>query len=294
MASLFSWRSLLIGLASMALAACGSVEPPKRVEPPADIPAVVDVLTLVLPLDAYLPDATKGATVKRAEQILFQRCMGRFGWNLELPPAPAPMPFKRNERRYGVSADRAKKYGYHTPEVDARSAAGMAGEPQLSEQALAVAEGTVTQYSGSDVPPGGCHGEADSRLAEGTQPVADMKLAEKLASRSFSESREDSRVLQAFANWSACMKRSGYSYRDPLAALADRSFRTPSATPAEIQTSVTDAQCKTETRLVEIWAGVEAAYQMVAIETNAVALQAIAELESVRSQNAVRIVQAGS
>lgn len=196
MGSFFLRSWLHLGVASTVLGACGPTESPKRVEPPADIPAVVDVMTLALPLDSYLPEAANAPTVKRAEQVLFQRCMARFGWVLQLPPAPTPKPFKPNERRYGVTADRAKQHGYHTPEVDARSSADMASEPKLSEEAF-----------------------------------------------------------------------------------------------AEIQTSVSDAQCKTETRLVEIWAGVEAAYQTVAIEANFAALQAIAEWESARSRNAAQILQ---
>ncbi|MBB6394472.1 hypothetical protein BKA00_001386 [Actinomadura coerulea] len=90
-------------------------------------------------------------------------------------------------------------------------------------------------------------------------------------------SAKDRRVGAAFARWSACMKRAGRFYANPRDATRDRRFLDRPehrVGPLETATAVADVHCEREVRLVDVWAGVEAAHQKRAIARNRPALDA--------------------
>ncbi|HEY3483105.1 MAG TPA: hypothetical protein VGL02_29870, partial [Streptomyces sp.] len=125
-----------------------------------------------------------------------------------------------------------------------------------------------------NVPSGGCNGEATAALGGKDGRYGNPDIAESIQADSFTRSQSDARVLKAFAAWSACMRTSGYVYKDPNAATDDpRWAASADPTAAEIATARADVACKRRTDLVGVWSSVESAYQGAAIHLNATALQ---------------------
>ena len=270
------FRLVIAGIALLGcIAGCGESGADEDGEPAVNVPSQVNPLTLVLPLDSYVGSDEETHTADRAKVLLFLRCMRRYGFEYDAPDLGVG-PYKRNERRYGITtADRARAHGYHAPEAVQRSEQGRATEPVLSDAALAVAEG-VGSGGGvpSDVPRGGCHGEA-KRQAVGAFGSVDFKLPERLSSQAFAKSKQDSRVQKAFQDWSRCMTAKGFAYDNPDAAMNDRRFKTESPTEAEKDVALADFTCKDESSLTRIWVAVETAYQQRFVEKNSQALDAI-------------------
>ncbi|MFA1551972.1 hypothetical protein [Actinomadura chokoriensis] len=269
-------------LVPLVLTGCAT---PHTAEPYARITRIADVNALVLPLDAYRATPAQRGTVQRAEKTLVVTCLGRFGLRADLAD-PAPPPFAQNARRYGLADEaRARELGYSTPEISKR-----APRPDLPPKVRQVAwgDGPAT-VRGRQVPDGGCMGEADRKLRAGLPPAG--LLADRLAFTSLEASERDSRVRAAFARWSTCMKGAGLSYATPMAANGDLRFRDARkhhVDPLETGTAVADVRCKRQARLIDIWAGVETAYQKLAIARHRAALDREQRALDARLKNAAQ------
>jgi hypothetical protein len=252
--------------------------------------SVIDPKTFALPLDAYQPTAAERTSIQQAQNLMFVRCMQKFGFTIDVPAARA-LPFATNEQRYGVTdAQQAATYGYH---VARPQNVPPAREPALSPAAAAVADGNRTDdYADLRVPDGGCVAEAKRLLSAGAPSVPNEYLAQKLAMESFAQSKADSRVLAKFREWSACMKTAGYTYATPTDANDDVAFRSPDPTAAEIAVAQADVRCKEQVGLISLWAAVETAYQTRAVERNAEALEKLRSLLTIRVANATRLTAA--
>jgi hypothetical protein len=68
------------------------------------------------------------------------------------------------------------------------------------------------------------------------------------------------------------MKKKGYSYRDPLAAVGDVQWRSSVSGQAEMATATADVQCKISTNLVGVAQAVQAATDEIYIERHTTAL----------------------
>ncbi|MBZ9642812.1 hypothetical protein [Streptomyces sp. PSKA30] len=108
---------------------------------------------------------------------------------------------------------------------------------------------------GKQVPPGGCSGEALKAL--GYSPTAtpgSPSTVQALDQQSFAASLRTDSVKQALRDWSACMRKKGYTYAaEPFSASNDRRFATRAVTKTEKDVAVADVQCKRSSRLVETW-----------------------------------------
>lgn len=285
--SLVAVLSLLGGCASGATSADDTSEPV--------IPAVlpeVDPSTLVLPLDPYVYSSRNLQATTKAESLLLGRCLARFG--LPGPTAqPAVVTSPSNGRRYGIyDAEQAAVRGYHGP---ARAAADPQQESSISPVVQAVTEETgQSSYGGQQVPDGGCIGEARRTIERGAPAVADPQLGTELSHDSWLRSQQDSRVRAAVGRWSACMKRAGFEYADPLKANDDPLFVSPEPSTKEIAVAVVDVGCKRESDVVKTWATVEAPYQKRALNRNAEALEIIRRNYDARERNAARLLAGGS
>jgi hypothetical protein len=249
--------------------------PPDRPasEPPvAAIPARVDVRELALPLDPYELDPRDRLTVSRAHLALMADCLGRHGIDLEIPE-PRPIPWARHERQYGVTDEaRAARHGYHVPEITDR--------PRWREPPL------------PDDIADDCVNWARHRLNQGAPDLAEPQLAQLLGLRAHLLSRQDSRVRAVFSAWSRCMRQTGFSYPDPMAANNDPAFATEEATETELRTAVADVRCKRKVGVVEVWSTVEAAYQRQAVDAHHDQLELIRQAIQIKLANA-RAVLAG-
>jgi hypothetical protein len=128
------------------------------------------------------------------------------------------------------------------------------------------------------VPAGGCHGEAQRRLAfvdPSTKQAVDDYLPQGLSLESFQRSQDDSRVQAAYADWSSCMRAKGHDYPKPLDPYGDPKLR-PAGSARERHTATDDVACKKSTNLVGRWYAVESAYQTAQIHDHETELTAIA------------------
>ncbi|MEN3609169.1 hypothetical protein AAH979_06425 [Plantactinospora sp. ZYX-F-223] len=283
-------RVVLIGAITFGLGGCTDDGPsaPQQ-EPAIAVISVPDLKSLALPLDAYLPTREQAAVLLTAENNLKLECLRRFGFALSVPAAQ-PRPLAVNERRYGVTSEEdVASYGYRVPPeyvVERQK------EPELSAAALSILTGDgQNSYQGQAIPEGGCTGEARRKIAGGAATPADPDVAQNLKAEALSRARHDSRMVAIFAEWKACMARSGYDYSDPFDANDDAQFASgESASDAEISTASADVRCKKDTNLVNVWVAVDVAYQNRAIEQHSEALNTAKQLLETRLRNAAKVV----
>ncbi|MCZ7460637.1 hypothetical protein [Streptomyces sp. WMMC940] len=220
--------------------------------------------------------------------------MARFGFEYTDPTPPKPVTIT-HARLYGVTdANTAQVYGYHAPISSGTGSAeqGSAQDRQLTEAAASVLTGEVQTHSGRKVPNNGCAGEAVKKLESGAGlEEQDRWLVEELIAEASERTKNDSRVMQVFKKWSACMKSAGFVYRDPPAVLSDPKFATDAAASLlEKATASADVRCKSQNNIIGVWSTVEMAYQSVLIEKNQLRLGRIKGNLSVRVRNAERVL----
>lgn len=257
-------------------------------------PAIRDATQIKLPLDAYVP---REGILGKANDLLLRDCVRRYGFSLAAVAETRPRP--PNERRFGiVDADQAARRGYNPPpewDHGATSQQRQLAVPNpppteiLYGRASNSPRRTIQQYAGKPVPNGGCVGEVRTRLSSGAPVGADPRLGETLATRAHAQAENDSRVTTAWGRWSACMARSGFTYKTPWHAHDDR-WAGDTASVREIRTARADVACRNETNLVGIWVAVESAYQRRLIEKNAVALAETRKLLETLQRNVARVM----
>jgi hypothetical protein len=261
-------------MAAVAVVACSPAgprnQPAEDREPQVRIAPVADLATFRLPLDPYLMNSTNLATSTKAESVLAERCLRRFGLEYRLP-APSSAVVVGAQRRYGLADEAtARARGYHVaepPRVEAE-------QPSAAVETVLSGRGQ-NSFAGQPVPEGGCIGEARRRLAEGAPAVPNERLATELAWEGFKRTGRDSRVRQVYARWSDCMTRAGHRYADPLQANDDPEFRAAEPTPRELAVATADVTCKKEVGLIDVVASVETAYQQEILKHHASALAAV-------------------
>lgn len=273
-----------IGGVIMVTAGASAFPPEPRVD---SIPTITDWRDISLPLDAYVPDPAAHQIVLRAEYALTKRCVEEFGFAFDVPPwdkNPAELPNggrPTHYRRYGLlDEDHAKEMGYHSyGEIPA-------SEATYSERALPDDYYNVfdARYgggvlNGKTIPEGGCIGAAWRAL--GVDPAGTglnlPDLLEQLGFEAWTAAKSDSRVVAAFAEWSACMASFGYHYSTPMDANNDPKWSGERASAEEIAVAVADVRCKKTTNLVGIRMAVEAAYQQRLISEHSAELNALRE-----------------
>jgi hypothetical protein len=270
----------------LALTGCAASHDGGAKEPPAHVLNIQDIDAFALPLDAYSATPAQRLSIQTAEKELMTRCLERLGLKADLPD-PQRRPFQPNTRRYGIAEEaRAKIFGYSAPEITKRPP-----RPDLSPQVKQAISGQgPSTIRGKKVPDGGCEGEAGRTLDAGIWgPRADHTIIGSLGLATLERSARDSRVRAVFARWSACMKRSGYDYSTPGDANRNRTFvdgRKHRVTELELATAVADVRCKKETNLINVWAGVETAYQKIAIAQHKAALTSVRRVDEMRIRNA--------
>jgi hypothetical protein len=244
---------------------------------------------VALPLDPYLASPRDRRLLAAAHAKLAVACMRRFGLDLPDSTPTGAMPPEGNQDRYGpADLQQVRVHGYHIPGfAPTRSPA----EPELSAAQQAMLTGVgARQYAGQTVPEGGCAGEARRMLAAGARPPEDHGLAERLSVDSYGRSRHDRRVRAVFGAWSACMRRTGFGYTDPMQANDDPAFQTERPSASEIAVATADVACKQAVGLVGVWAAVEADYQRRALDRHREELQVIRRWLETQRRTAARIV----
>ncbi|MER6025208.1 hypothetical protein [Streptomyces sp. NPDC001851] len=255
--------------------------------------------SMTLPLDAYV-SVKDERTIVRAENVLAQQCMRDAGLKLpralvpdDGPEPPAPYVL------YGVMDMKAVKvYGYREPSPEPKPASGRAAGDEVTP---------AVQRAYFDDPKSGrlgCEGKARRKLG-GKNPQTLFMVVQQLRSQTLSATFQDSRVVAAVSRWSACMKKSGYDYANPLAPAHDRSLlgrglpvpkgaTLPPPSPAEIAAAVTDVECKRTARYVQTAALVSAAYEREIIQQRSKQLQEARRTQKRKVESAEKIIKAGA
>ncbi|TQE19046.1 hypothetical protein Sipo8835_39870 [Streptomyces ipomoeae] len=232
-----------------------------------------------LPLDAYVLTKEQYQAYLKAQRLLIRECMSRFGFDfraldvvLDAEKVPDLRPDK-TRYYFLVDANTAAASGYRVPDR-----AGFGGKddgdgedttPTAAERAVLVGSNAGKQVDGEQVPKGGCQGEANRETLgeDGTDTFLRLPN-ERVALRSRVDA--DERVKDVFGKWSACMKKSGHDYDDPMQANDDDRWKTPApAGRTEIRVAEADVACKQQANVVGVWWAVQAAYEKQYIEKNA-------------------------
>jgi hypothetical protein len=278
---------------SSAQSTLGSV---LAVEPPAVSvpPKLSTVRGLALPIQAYIPPAAEQDVISDATEKLIGQCMSRYGFTWTYQPSHT-VDVNQADREIGVSdLATAQQYGYSLPPADGGAAGG---GPQAGHNAggasqagtggtMPAAEvlvlsggdtGASASYQGQKVPEGGCAGQA-RRTVTGVDEIDPTALVASIGVAMWHKTLSDSRVVKGFKDWSACMSQAGYQYASPLDAAGDPRWPSSGATQTEIQTAVTDVQCKQRTNLIGVWYSIESGYEKEAIQHEIQQLTTIRQL----------------
>lgn len=298
---------LAVGLMLAGCAVVGN-ESSKEQPPPADIVVVDDINSLVLPLDEYIfVRAGQTDPILRAQWILVAKCVQRYGLQWTAPsPQNSPENFSADYFLL-YSKDDAQRLGYHRePLPDAESNSGQqvsSAEGSAKPATAPDAESDVLKivlfgrgpksFAGLEIPEGGCFGEARRQIAEGLPPVDNEQFGLELKSDAYSDAERDSRVQEAFRNWSSCMKKAGYDYSNPHDSNNDPRWSGPTPSPLEKSTALADVACKRETGLIDIWVAVTRAYEQRYVDKHAAALAELKTAMEAHIKRAIEIVNRG-
>jgi hypothetical protein len=296
---------LLVPLVGVVACGGGSGSPAATSEPSLAPVARLDSTAQVsLPLDAFAPTPEQMLTLQRAQDILTRDCMRRFGLDFATYQRGLATVDPLRSRRFAyLDLATAQQMGFHPP-VDQGNVQRRGQAQQLNATRtpteLAVLGGTnvprgvtkLTSYHGQRVPPEGCAGEARAKLA-GNAPKVDDSLVFQLTAQAGQRSEADSRTRAAARTWSACMKKSGYSYSTPVDANNDRKWHTPAPTEPEINAATADAHCLRDVNWLGLEAALNTAYQKVAMEPHAEALSQINKAHEAQLRNAAAAVRGG-
>ncbi|MGW3202716.1 hypothetical protein [Streptomyces sp. NPDC001135] len=255
--------------------------------------------SMTLPLDAYV-SVKDERTIVRAENVLAERCMRDQGLKLpkalvldDGPEPPAPYVV------YGVMDMKAVKvYGYREPSPEPKPASGQGAGDEI---APAVKRAYFDDPKSGKL---GCEGKARTKLG-GKNPETLFMVVQQLRSQTLSATFRDSRVMATVSRWSACMKKAGYDYANPLAPAHDRNLlgkglpvpkgaTLPPPSPAEIAAAVTDVECKRKAQYVQTAALVSAAYEREIIEQRSKQLQDARRTQKRKVESAEKIIKAGA
>ncbi|MDG4858259.1 hypothetical protein P8605_08860 [Streptomyces sp. T-3] len=259
---------------------------------PGGPPASAQAREIALPFDTYKISVAEDLLIDSATDILIGRCMKAQGmrWT-QLPPAGARDVSPPNRRRYGLIEEKvAERFGYHAPPESARAERRAAAE-ENREAGLSDAEFVAANGRSGD---GGCWKEAYRQVVEdssGSGAGYDYEFLNTAAADAFEKSRRESGVQQAFHSWSACMKKSGFNYTDPLNAAADKRWQSKKPSGAEIEAARADVRCKRQTGLVKVWSAADTKIQKAAVEAHPTEFRALKDTKQAQLAAARRILE---
>ncbi|PSM40794.1 hypothetical protein C6Y14_25295 [Streptomyces dioscori] len=245
--------------------------------PVAQVPRMLDVSSLVLPVEPYLFTDRQVGRLFRAKAVLTESCMRRYGHSWPAPTGPVPETGTLNPantaHRYGITdAAKAERHGYHpVPGSVPPTVRNKPTRRQPGPEAMLVLRGlrkdgtpAGTDARGRRIPAGGCQGEATKALSGDARKLGNRELVGAINIGSYRDSQRDPRVVAVFRAWSRCMERQNkkYIYADPTQAPGkDPEYGGPVAGRAERALASTDVNCKRRTNVIGVWSSVDAAYQ---------------------------------
>lgn len=219
-------------------------------------PPTPEVERLQLPFDAYSFSLADLYTISNAQDLLIKECMQARGHDWEIVTRPTEVKDLRNRRRYGVLEIRiAQQFGYHAPPG---LLTPLDVEQQYDKRESGLSESQKEIAFGTD----GCGYEATTRLQPAASP--DPSLLDQLSRESLEESQAEPTVAAAIVSWRECVRRMGFDYQNPFAAISDPQWWTDDSvgpSPQETAVAVADVSCKQQTGLIDLWHAAEVRIQ---------------------------------
>jgi hypothetical protein len=267
----------LVGAVAVALLGACSAEPGGATVAPTVTPQPVhSAADIQLPLEDYRLDVASVRLLFEATRKLEGDCARRYGVQLTDPAGPdATTSITRVARRYGIlSLQHAQSSGYRPSAQLLAQLTGETGgdaEWRPSDRDVLVltgldADGTPATAAerprasdGELLTDGGCSAAAARALDKGLLPVS-ADLVEILEGQAFTAAEQDPVVVQAWRDWSACMRRSGHDYSSPWQPNDTDWGKT--VTEQEIRTAVDDVQCRHQTGMTDKWVATEVSHQL--------------------------------
>ncbi|MET8697451.1 hypothetical protein ABZW10_01035 [Kitasatospora sp. NPDC004723] len=236
-----------------------------------------------LPLEAAIRgDAESQAVIMNATNKIAVKCARDQGHQAtEREPVTAEQIVARLKAQGGSTnpyvwptAQALKDFGY------AGSAHGRDPKPPETEQ-------PVVGESAAEAAQAKCAKEATIRLAatDGGKDSAKGRLRE-LTTQADQQTTADPRLVAALTQWSECMRPSGYTYANPQQAVQQFEKVVGAAGAQELAIARADADCRTGSRLAEIWLQVRLEVEKRLVEQNAQALKEAADSEKRMAQEA--------
>ncbi|MEV0281697.1 hypothetical protein AB0I22_35660 [Streptomyces sp. NPDC050610] len=202
-----------------------------------------------LPVEAYMPSPQQAHLVANTRDELISQCMDKAGYSSwkSAPDLPELGGKTLTDWRYGIhDAALASTRGYHPA----------AEEQKAYDEAMEI--GAVDKSGAPKEAVRACAEKADGDI-----PVAQpADIVQQISGDAFMESQENPKVVAAFAQWSTCMKSSGYSYKKPLDASDDLRFGDPhKVSKLEVETAEADLTCRGKYDVARVWFDAESTLQ---------------------------------
>lgn len=252
---------------------------------PVQITMPMGPARVTYPVDAYEFTDSQKAQISYLQAFLVHQCMSRLGFNFSSIKESAKQYYmayvrdheEADSREWGITdLVVAEKYGYELPPWTAGTrppvALGSLPGPELhamTGSAITKASSAESAPANPDIPQGGCLGQSLQELASAgiLEDAANASLVAHISSQGFFKALSDSKVVNVFAKWSACMRANGYRYADPFAAAG--SFASSTAvTKKQIRVAVTDIRCQRKVNELAVASAVDAGYQIQLIGQN--------------------------
>lgn len=242
-----------------------------------------------MPLDPYMTSMDDLKTIDDAVAISARDCMRSLGytdWTTTTITNFQPGDYVEFDPLDYIDPVTVAKDGYPVApnkKDSAGNSASDASAPTREEIAAFTGSGDTTHAvpkAGETVPPGGCDGQGEQQIYGSVQDLpADPR---GLRMEGQDSAQGDSRMQQAFATWSACMKAANMSYDSPLDAQADsrwgsRDSTTPASTE-EKQTAAADATCQQKINMAGTYTALQIAYQSRLVAGNKTQLDQSAQI----------------
>ncbi|AYY13141.1 hypothetical protein EF847_10970 [Actinobacteria bacterium YIM 96077] len=248
--------------------------------------------SLSLPVEEYMMSVDEGLLLRRAHDQLVQECMQEQGFAWE-PPRRSGLSFASElHRRYAFVYERdvAREHGYQSVTPDGELMSDPP-EPDASEEERHALGGSGPLGEERE----GCLGDADTELAGDATfyRVGGFRPPEAVdgLGESYVRSREDERVQEVIAEWSACMAEEGHGRERPGEFPTELDINRTEVTPEEIEIALADVRCQERTGLVHVWFEVESEIQAEMIEADAETFARIAEEKEVILRRAAEILE---
>ncbi|BCJ47111.1 hypothetical protein GCM10010168_83320 [Actinoplanes ianthinogenes] len=254
--------------------------PTSPVSPPAVTasPTVSSLNNASLPLDRYTTTADEYAELNYASKLMTAECMKRFGITYNPGKRLKLLDYRDRTNDLGlIDEAHAARFGYHMDPAryskhDTNSNPGL-----TTAQSYILFGERLGKSDREGVPEDGCMGEGYRKVGWSTEDdVWLQELGNDAKSRAFA----DKRAVALMADWSTCMRKSGYRYDNVDDVNNDQRWWKDEDAPAgraEKNTALADVRCKKKLNYLGTMTSILVAYQQQIVEAN------LERLESVRA-----------